>query len=490
MTVPDEAKFSAVVAEHGWHRVGVLCLAVWLHAADSLLAATVMPSAVAEIGGLAFIYWTIALYELGSIVAGFVTGLMSIKLGLRAGMTGAAVVYAVGCVASAAAPDMVVMLVGRTLQGLGGGWLVALAHVAATHLFPERHWPKIIALISAVWGGSALIGPLIGGAFATAGLWRGAFVAFALQAVAFAVLALTLPRDKAGHIQADPLPWRRLALLAGAVLAVLAAGVWPEPWSAAGLLAAGAVLLMLVLRLDGRARSRLLPPAPFSPRTPWGPGFVTVLALSAATISFTVYGPLLMEVLFGATPLVAGLVLALESVSWSLTAILFARAGTQAEPRLIRLGTLLVAFGVVGFVLVMPHGPLVALLPWAILQGAGCGMAWAFIMRRIVASVATEDRERASSAVPAMQMMGYALGAALAGIVANMAGLAEGVDATAAKRAAFWVFAVFLPIAIIGVRAASRLVAPGRSEGQPPGRPRDASDQAVSSGRAPSRRMT
>ena len=116
-------------------------------------------------------------------------------------------------------------------------------------------------------------------------------------------------------------------------------------------------------------------------------------------------------------------------------------------------------------------------------------MAWAFIMRRIVASVATEDRERASSAVPAMQMMGYALGAALAGIVANMAGLAEGVDAAAAERAAFWVFAVFLPIAIIGVRAASRLVAPGRSGGQPPGRPRDVSDQVISSDRAPSRRM-
>ena len=41
--------------------LAVLCLGVWLHAADSLLAATLMPSAVGEIGGLAFIYWTVAL---------------------------------------------------------------------------------------------------------------------------------------------------------------------------------------------------------------------------------------------------------------------------------------------------------------------------------------------------------------------------------------------------------------------------------------------
>jgi hypothetical protein len=59
----------------GWPAVAVLCLGVWLHAADSLLAATVMPSAVAEIGGVAFIYWTVALYQLGSIVAGAITGI-------------------------------------------------------------------------------------------------------------------------------------------------------------------------------------------------------------------------------------------------------------------------------------------------------------------------------------------------------------------------------------------------------------------------------
>ncbi len=46
----------------------VLCLGVWLHAADSFLAATTMPAAVQEIGGVAFINWAIALYLLGAIV--------------------------------------------------------------------------------------------------------------------------------------------------------------------------------------------------------------------------------------------------------------------------------------------------------------------------------------------------------------------------------------------------------------------------------------
>ena len=98
----------------------------------------------------------------------------------------AALLYAVGCAISALAPDMSAMLLGRLLQGWGGGWMVALSHVGITQLFPPARWPQLLAVISAVWGVSALLGPLIGGAFATAGLWRGGFWAFAAQALALA----------------------------------------------------------------------------------------------------------------------------------------------------------------------------------------------------------------------------------------------------------------------------------------------------------------
>jgi len=112
-----------------------VCLGVWLHAADALVATTVMPSAIAEIGGLPYIYWTIALYELGSIIAGAVTGVGVVALGLRTAMMASALVYALGCAASALAPSMTVMLVGRLVQGLGGGAMLALSYVGVTLVF-------------------------------------------------------------------------------------------------------------------------------------------------------------------------------------------------------------------------------------------------------------------------------------------------------------------------------------------------------------------
>ena len=441
----------------GWPAVAVLCLGVWLHAADSLLAATVMPSAVAEIGGLAFIYWTVALYQLGSIVAAALTGILALRLGLRAAMILAALVYAVGCVVSALAPDMGAMLLGRLLQGWGGGWMVALSHLGVTQLFAPARWPQLLAVISAVWGVSALLGPLIGGAFATAGLWRGGFWAFAGQALMLAAVMPLLLGGRAGAaLPAEPVPWRRVVVLSAGVLAVLAAGVQAGPVPALLLVALGLALLAAALWQE-RRRNRLFPPAPLDLRRPWGPGYVMILALSTATVSFTVYGPLLMEMLFGVTPLLAGFMIAAESVAWTLAAIVVAGASPRLEPALILGGALTVSAGIAGMAWTMPQGPVAALLPWAVLLGAGFGMAWAFVMRRVVESVPPGERERAAASLPTIQLLGYALGAAASGIVANLSGLAAGAPRAVVESAAFWVFAAFLPLAALGSAAAWRL---------------------------------
>jgi MFS family permease len=448
----DEAPAPARV---GWAAATVLCVGVWLHAADSLLAATVMPTAIRDIGGLGYIYWTVALYELGSIVIGAATGLLAIRFGLRLGMVLAALLYGVGCVASALAPDMAVMLVGRLLQGLGGGGMVALSHVGVIQLFPAKSWPRMLAFISAVWGVSALVGPLIGGLFATAGIWRGAFWAFGLQALVVAlVVPLILKRRPRDTRMPEILPWRRLAVLSGGIVAILTAGVQREPLVAVLCLLAGAFLLWATLRLETRAAVRLFPARPLNPRSPWGPGYLMVLFLCFATISFGTYGAYFMETLYGTTPLMAGFVLALESVAWTITAVAFAGAGPKTEPWLIRGGAAAIAAGLVGLAVVMPEGPVVALLPWAFLQGAGFGACWSFLIRRLVESVPEADRERASSSVPTLQRLGYALGAAGAGIVVNLTGLTATAPRAVVETASFWVFAAFIPAAAAGVWAA------------------------------------
>ena len=153
--------------------MAVLFLALWLHASNSMLTATTMPSAASEIGGLHLISWTFALYLMGSIVAGSSMGLIVLKFGLKRTMILATLAYFAGSCLCAVAPSMPAMLAGRTVQGIGGGSLVALVYVAADRYFANHLLPKIIALTSLLWLTATLCGPAIGGAFANAGIWHG-----------------------------------------------------------------------------------------------------------------------------------------------------------------------------------------------------------------------------------------------------------------------------------------------------------------------------
>ena len=138
----------------------LVCTGVWLHAADSLIVATMMPAIVAEIGGQTLIGWSVALYEVGSIVAGAASGVLALRYGVRVPMGWAAALFAIGCAISALAPAMWVVLLGRWVQGIGGGGLVALSFVAAGVFFPPRLIPRALAAVSLLWSTSAFLGPL------------------------------------------------------------------------------------------------------------------------------------------------------------------------------------------------------------------------------------------------------------------------------------------------------------------------------------------
>src|SRR5471030_551824 len=118
----------------------LLCLGVWLHAADTLVTATIMPSVVEDIGGIAYVNWTISLYQIGSILAGAATGVLSRRLGLRRMLIVGASIYGLGCVANAVTSDMAIMLAARLVQGFGGGAMMTISYVAIQLLFSEHLW--------------------------------------------------------------------------------------------------------------------------------------------------------------------------------------------------------------------------------------------------------------------------------------------------------------------------------------------------------------
>ena len=467
----DVAKWGEIFTSAYFPSLLLVCLGVWLHAADSLLTATMMPSIVDDIGGTALIAWTVALYQLGSIVSGAACGLLSLRYGAINPMLVAALLFGFGCAVSALAPSMEILLLGRLLQGFGGGALVAMAFVSANIFFPQRLIGRVIGVISAVWGTSAFFGPLVGGLCVEYGHWRYGFWFFAVQA-AFLCLWLFMRKADASELQkqvemvaitgdhphSSRFPIARLLVLSAAVLCIAFAGVDVSVWKTSTFVVLGLILFLYFLHIDAkRADNRLLPIKPLGLTTPVGAALLMILCFSAATIPIGVYAPFLINKIHGTSELVSGYILALESIFWSFAAIATAGLGEDKDKRTIIWGMSLIVLSCVGLAFAVANGPLWFIATCAALQGIGFGMAWSFILRLAIKLAPATETQRVVSAFPTIQTLGYALGAAYIGIIANAAGIESAVGA-GLKFVAVLTFLGALPIALAGMVAMFKFV--------------------------------
>jgi len=306
---------------------------------------------------------------------------------------------------------------------------------------------------------------LIGGAFAGRFIWRFAFWSFGVQAAVLCALAAWwLPAPARIERSFGQWPVLPLIVLAAATLLIAEAGATGGVALAAAGCLAGAALLYVAARLDRRATVRLLPAQLLDLKSPLGAGLAMVFALAVATTGFWAYGPLIVKILFGTSPLVTGYILAGEAIAWSLGTMAVTSATPAADAWLIRGGAVAIAVGAAGFAVVVPSGSLVGMVICGLLQGAGFGLCWPAIVQRTVRFADPAERSIASSSVSIVQRIGYAVGTAAVGIAANLSGLADGVSAPAAKAAGFWVFAAFIPVLVFALVCAWRFTATRRPE--------------------------
>jgi MFS family permease len=451
-----------VTAEPIWSfrlvaRFLLLCVGVWLHSADTLVTATIAPNIVLELGGVEYVNWMITLYEVGAIIAGAAAGMLCQRFGVKRVLIAATVLYGAGCAIAAVATTIAIVVGGRCIQGLGGGMLLSLCYLAIHAWFAPILWNRLFSIVALIWGAGSLLGPLIGGVFANHYAWRGAFWFFAFQAGVLWLMAVVWLHAETPEKNAPrEWPFLPLMVLSAATLIIAQVGVTAQAAvSIVGCLL-GTSLLYVAARLDRRSRVRLLPIQLLDCRHPVGAGLMMVLALSVATTGFWAYGPLILKILFGTNTLISGYILAVEALAWSLATMAVSSARPSAEILLIRSGASIVALGAAGFAIAVPAGSLAGMVICALLQGLGFGLCWPSIVHRTVRFSDAADQSLASASSSTIQRIGYAVGTAAAGIAANLSGLGEGISVPAAKAAAFWVFAGFIPILILALISAWR----------------------------------
>jgi MFS family permease len=463
-TETQKVGWAALLKPAWFPALAVLVGGVLLHSMNVLMLATVLPSIVEDVGGATVMSLPTTAFLASSIVAASCTGYVTSVFGARRAFAAGALVFGAGALLCALAPSMAQVIAGRFVQGFGGGLLAAMAYVLVRNTFPEAVWAHAIALLSGAWSMSVLLGPLLGGAFATYGDWRGAFYAVAGLACLLAGLAIrALPRTLSGHGERPRVPALRVALISAAIIAMSVAAAIPMAVVKALLFVAALGALALMLRLDRRAAAPLLPRDAFSFGTVTGIGLWLALLLSASFSPLQLYVPTFLQVLHGLDPLAAGYMVAGGSLGWTVASLSVAGAGPRWIDRLLVIGPSAMALALFGLASLMTLKPfLLAILP-IVLLGMGIGSSWAFAAQRVMSGARKGDEMAAASSVATVQQAGTALGAAVAGLIANLAGLSGGLNVADVTAATYWVPGCFVAVALLATLAGIRLVRTGAS---------------------------
>jgi len=436
----------------------VVVLSILGPAFSTFITATVLPTAIAEIGGLAIYAWASTAYAVGSILGSAGSSVAVLRMGMRHTAVAAVSVFVVGAAVCAMASSMPVVVAGRALQGLGGGMLIASAHSMVRELFPETLWQRMLTTISCAWAIPALGGPVVGGVLAGLGHWRLAF--WAMTPIAVLAAALTwriLPRSETRPTKPARVPFGRLALICASVLCIGSIANTRATAARAALFVGAAAAVALMLRLDTTAHARLFPMGMLSIGRRIGQGFWMVFLLGMSTTPGGVYVPLLVQVLHGVTPAAAGYLYAVQSLSWTTGTILSAQVSPVRARTVIVLGPLLTAMGFTGLFFTIGAGPVAAIAASLMLVGIGIGTCWAHIGTAILSSARPDEGALTASMIPSTQLFAVALGAALSGVIANAAGLGGGASSEAAALAGRWLFGGFVAAPLAAFVIGSRL---------------------------------
>lgn len=328
--------------------------------------------------GITGLQWTMNGYLLTLSALILLGGALGDRFSRRKVFTWGLIGFAVASLGCAVAPNLMLLVAARVLQGIAGGLLVpnSLALLDSTFTGEERgaavgHWASWSAV-------SAAIGPLLGGWIVDATSWRFVFlimVPFAIAgAIAVAVAGRSAKEETRSTASVDYAGAALMTLGLAAIVGALMLGpdrgfttLYPASLGATGIL-----LLIAFVVVENRTKDPLVPPDIFASRIFVGINATTFVVYAALTGLFFLLMLQLQNVL-DYSALAAGASLMPINV---LMLIISPIAGRLAERRGVRLpmvgGCVVAAVGMLLFALVRPGAAyLSSVLPAAVVFGIG-----------------------------------------------------------------------------------------------------------------------
>ncbi|WEJ57417.1 MDR family MFS transporter [Devosia sp. FJ2-5-3] len=244
--------------------IGAIATTIFLASLGQTIVSAALPIIVGQLGGLEHLTWVVIAYLLSSTVVAPIYGKLGDLYGRKIVLQIAIVLFLIGSVLSASANSMTFLIAARAIQGLGGGGLMVIAMTVVADVIPARQRGKVQGLFSAVFGVSAIAGPIFGGFIVEHFSWQWIFLLnLPVGIVALVVITMVLkPKGERVKRSVDYLGFVLLSTsLTALVLATSLGGTtwaWTSP-QIIGLAILAAVVLAAFLYVETKAAEPVLP---------------------------------------------------------------------------------------------------------------------------------------------------------------------------------------------------------------------------------------
>lgn len=421
--------------EHTWELwciFSVLCLFSFLSALDGTIITTSLPTITGAIGGGSdgLYVWIAQCFIFSSTAPQPLYGQIANIFGRRNPFLFAIALFALGSGVAGGATSPVMLISGRTVQGTGAAGLYVLSDILICDLVPPRYrGPYLTAVLSTAGIGST-IGPVVGGAMAQEN-WRWIFyLNIPISVFGFFIMMLLL---KVSHVRSAS--WAQaLAKIdyLGALIfipsciaifyALITGGV-QNPWSS------WRVILPLVLGIVGWAIYHVqqahcanpsTPPHLFTNRTS-ATGFALVFLSSLAMYTISFFLPIYFQAVKLLSPLTSGV----YYLPFALAIMPFAGGSGWALSKwgkyipLHYAGTALVAIGAGLFATLDENSSRAAYIGFQIIPSAGIAMIYTATLPSTLAPLDEKDVATATATYSFVRSFGFVWGVTMGGIVFN-----------------------------------------------------------------------
>ncbi len=389
---------------------------------DQTIFSTALPTVVGELNGVNHMLWVTTAYILAATITLPIYGKLGDLIGRKGLFIGAISIFMLGSVIGGLAPDMSWLIVGRAVQGLGGGGLMLLSQAIIADVVPARERGKYMGIMGGVFALSSVAGPLLGGWFTEGIGWRWAFwmnLPLGALAIISAVIFLKLPQRPKRKVQLDTAGMALLAIASTCLVLTTTWGGTTYDWDSMPILTlmAGTVLAGVGFVFVERSAAEPIMPLHMFKERNFNLTLIAGLITGVAMFGALAYVPTYLQMVTGFSATEAGFLMIPMMAGMLLSSIgsgvLVTKTGRYKWMPLV--GTFIVAGA-----LVLLSTMTVATAVWVIcaylaIFGLGLGMGMQILILIVQNTFPNSEVGTATAANNYFRQIGASIGSAVVG---------------------------------------------------------------------------